>query len=981
MRDRLAGVVGQIDASCKPYRRTALKLKPCLVFLSLISLVSTSYAETGLSQVAGVWRLSLPRSLTPLELVVSPTERAGDAGCAGQKVWDVVFKFGGENKASAEDPAWVKFADQKKRGAFCEFVAQPGSSGDLEVHVSFPAKSGGTIKTLSFQTSDEYVVDVWREASEVKKKVALKSLKKETKTTSPTAKTSARAALVGVGVFDDEDAWTKALGVSVRAFDLNTPELNRFRLANPDAKTPEILQPKFSRLHLPLLNLPFVDQRIDFDAEPLKLKTFSAEDLSAEEASEVERKSLLDSLNLITLFAERGDWLKAQRSADILEQSKLSKFIPKNQAKWWFLKGLVDVRLGQQLKNIDLSNRGMDLWRDGIRLGASQGGSNHSFVEYMVVESLRHLLSQNLLYAALSMLTWSDRYAWSTRLEERFSYLKGEAYFRLGLMDESRKQFETFLTDRKNTSINAMNDRRLFGSATFRIGDTYYVQHRFNEAIVAYQQAFQNDKFSKRFTFEGVWFPEELRFDPHALFNRAESYVRLRKFSEALRDLRAFLFVSENHPEAGLVYYRIGDLLAEMDAPEEKVLGAWRECVYKAKGSLGARLCEARQAARELTSAKNKLVWPRIIARVEDSAPKPKALSNKIFELPDDDQRSYLELLLADSFLRLEEPGQAQLRLEPTVKLDPSSYLSLWLLEYRITSLQGVMHKKIEEKKYREVVALYDRFRFGLFMDTERPEVLYSVASAYVGLGLWDQAKKTVDIATEVRKTFRRNEERPYDVSDVMWSRIRAQVLLELLDKKLASEGDVALAMAALPKVEKSVDPQDLRLWLRFYQLKEALGDEAGVWKQLEGAATMSWSEVQRNSQILKTLKRDNERADLLNRRVGAWFGEREKLKDAGTPPVELLFDLFEVRAEAANQKPDQGEAAIAVADYLLGVLPKDPTQSLTKPLIAYRKGLVLVKLGRFSDARRSFGAAIQVAPDSVWGKLASSAQKEIEGK
>jgi hypothetical protein len=92
-------------------------------------------------------------------------------------------------------------------------------------------------------------------------------------------------------------------------------------------------------------------------------------------------------------------------------------------------------------------------------------------------------------------------------------------------------------------------------------------------------------------------------------------------------------------------------------------------------------------------------------------------------------------------------------------------------------------------------------------------------------------------------------------------------------------------------------------------------------------------------------------------------------------PGQDLLMDLAELRS-----KSGQKAKALSVYDYLMTV-PDDAKNSsgVTKSMIGYHRGVLLKDLGRIDDARRSFELSKRLGPDTVWGRLSSSAQKEIK--
>src|SRR5690606_14794867 len=107
--------------------------------------------------------------------------------------------------------------------------------------------------------------------------------------------------------------------------------------------------------------------------------------------------------------------------------------------------------------------------------------------------------------------------------------------------------------------------------------------------IKAYSNALSKMPSLEKVSFEGAWYPAELRFYPQALYHRAEAALRIGKEQSALADLRAFANFSLDHPNSSLVLFRIGDLLESLGAEEEKIDGTWRECLFRSSEGIGSR--------------------------------------------------------------------------------------------------------------------------------------------------------------------------------------------------------------------------------------------------------------------------------------------------------------------------------------------------------------------------------------------------------
>ena len=913
-----------------------------------------------------VYRLKGPADPSP-QVSTEETKNQG-GGCKGVRTLDLVLTFPSEPK---------KWLDSKTLPTGpCAIMARPLGEGRFEIRISYPATGPKNVRLayLPFISTQKYVIDHWLQVpapksakpkSEKKNSVAIKSVDTEM----PSAKVDATSLASN---FESQSSWERILGSAAMALDFNSPELDRFRDKEVEKNlglSNEAIE--LRDLKLPELDLPPMESPLTFAEEKPHISPF---DLSREgvEGGKALRdvKAVEDGMNLVRVLADKGEWLKARESIDILERSRQRARIPLDDAKWATLKGLIYMRLGHEMKEKILVNKAIEIWRDGLRKSNGWGGETQEYMEFMALETVRNLFDQNLIYAAASVLSWSRRYSWSSAAEERFDYLRGEAFYRLGLYDAARDAFTEFLFARKDIPINSFADRRLVSASAYRLGDLELKSGEMKKAIDAYTRAFEEGPRVRKFSFEGNWLPEDVRIFPYTLFNRAEAEVRIGREDSALRDLRAFLFVSPSHPDSGLVYYRIGDVLGSLGAPTEKVMGAWRECVFKVPKTLGGRLCLARKAAEEMAGSPQDK-WPRLIADIEDGIESEKKDTQNLVN--PDELTVYLNLLLAHAFLKVDRPYQALLRLDPLQTLSISPYLAAWYHEYLVTAVVGYADKQVQAGKFQEVIKDYEKRQKTLFLGQTRSEALWSVARAYRGLRLYDEALATLTSGEKVRDRLVRKKIRPYEPHAEDWIALRAAIQTDMLaadDKRI----DPKWIREGLGKLDASL-PEVQKLWIHFSRASGSVEEEAEWYGKLENSSGFGWADLERYVDVLAELKQTDRQRELVERRVGSWFSEKDKMKP-GLPPASLVMKLFDARAETGAV-----DGAVAVADFLTTLSAEQLGSTVTKPMVIYKKGQLLRKAGRKDEARQSFERAKQLAPESVWGKLSASAQKEMKSE
>lgn len=968
-------------ASCISYRHIALFLKSALIF----SLNSNSYASSGRVEfqvLNNVNRIRGPLKPLPIVETGTTTERGG--ACGPQRTRDLRLQF-------EKDPGdWMVGVEEAKKvlgkksaeGIPCEISAQPWGASGTEIILSYPAKTNprDTLRALVFKTSDRLVVDHWVARPQSKKAKTNSSGSKEVPPSGSGAKGDQSPLKMSgtlLDVFEDQTEWDKVLGSKVVAFDLNSPELDRFRWPQADPELGISTEPiERRKLSLPYLDFPSLDQTLEFEEKKFSFKQKFLEtdlDLETQKKLQTDPKSLdalMQGMNFLLFLSQDNDWLRAQKSLEILEKSQVKNHLPKDNARWWALKGLIYIKLSFKTGQKEFRTQGLEIWRTGIRRLTGRGGPQTEFIEFMLLESVRYLMDDQVTYAAAAIISWAQSFSWSQEVEERFGYLLGEIYFQLGLYNEAFSSFDKFYQFRSGKPLNASLDRRLVPASAFRLGDIMFRQNKFLEARNEYTRALSQLSTMSKFAFEGSWYPEEVARFPHVFFNRSEAALRLGFEQQALKDLRAFVFISPNHPKIGLVLFRIGEILHELKAPEEMVMNAWRECVFRVPETLGAKLCNARRSMNELrTTAKDG--WPRLIGIVEEALPQGE---KKFWDsLWPDDLEVYVNLILADAFIRLDEPRQALHRMESVKNREPSAYLKAWMHEYLVASFAGDLERNYQRGEFKEIISRYEPRKRDLFLHQTRPEVLWRVAKAFEGLNLFPEADKVLSLAENVKETIGRSIPRPYDPVPEDWLQFRARVNIGLFKLDPSKKPKALESLENLN--QKLVTTQ--RLWVDFGIHAKEPKIQARAWRALEAIDPLTWKDLELYVRALEETREFKEKAQLLEGTVGVWFGEvgRPRVDSRGSEvPTNLLMLLADDRLK--DSKNSAG--ALAVLEFLRTLDVKDLGNTVTKPMIEYKKGIALKNLGRIDDARQSFVSSRTLDPESVWGKLSSSAEKDL---
>lgn len=945
-----------LDVSYKTYRHTALFLKRFTQTLLILLIIPSSYAASTLEKVSSVYRLKGP--LEAPDSLRTETSLKGSAACQGKSVADLILGFSEPAKAQA----WIDIERFSSQGP-CEIKAYPTPDG-FELRLSYAASSGSEFQTLSYGTQSNWIVDHWlvvREKSGKKTTKTIQGKKAKAKASpndglSPLVNFSDKV----LDIYQDQEAWNKILGQMGQVVSFESPELDRFRVALSERDVSFDKKPRSQRPLLPpLLSLPMLDAELSFGEQAYEIARFEKDDLPKHDTQHV--AAALEGLNYLRQLVDDKEWLKARESIAVLEKGNVRKLIPVDSARWWAIKGLVYRRLGESLASRDLHRESLDIWRTGLRRVAGSGGNDQAGADYMMLESLRDLFSDGQYYAAAAMLAWSQRFRWSPPTEERLAFLRAEAHYRLGLMREAHELFADYVNSRKDVPLSAAFDRRLLPLAAFRLGDAQLRQNLYKEAISDYTDAFALIPTQQKMSFEGSWYPSEINRYPQVFFHRAEARLRQGNIGAALSDLRAFVSFAADHPNLGLILYRIGDLMELAGAPKEKVDGAWRECVFRTGENLGGKLCKARQARRAL-NAKNRGEWPRLVADIEDVL-----LSKNIAAFEPSfasDLKIYVRILLADGFLSAGDPFQSYQQFDRTRGLEASPDLLAWLQEYRLSALSGYLDSKVEDGKASEVMTALQKAKALPGLDESRPELIWPLARAYAALGLWKQSYEYAQRGLASDATKRPYKDRPYLPFPSDWRKIRSRVELKLL---LAGDIETTTVEKHLKELSgESKDPEILRLWKDFYKLSRNPGKEAETLAALKKVAALSAEEWKRYFEVLLLTKNERSLRAELESYVGPWLSSAPGKAGSDAPSGETFFMLFEARERQGDLS-----GAATVLSYLL--VKADLGTSLSKEQLLFRQGQLRRKEGKLQEARQSFEAAKALSADSMWGRLSVS--------
>lgn len=956
------------EASYTTYRHDALKLKALLLLL-IIPINSNTYASMSLIQENGLFRLEGPQKELLSVSVSEPFE--GEGPCQGKQVIDLVLSFENEGKSWATDNAPPRIVDRK---SICQTRLIPQENGMAELKISYVVKPKTRLRWVKYPTQNNWIVDFWIDAA----KQYTKEIKDIASKDAP-QKREEKVDSKFQSYFEDQKSWEMLLGSSVTANDFERPELKRFRLKSDKEINLGVESDSLERrkLVLPAFAFPRLESKIVFPEKKLEKVEFSVDEIiyptdstmSAEQTERIE-KGTLKGLNFIVNLVNKGDWLRAQTALDVLEKSEFRQNLPLRNPKYLAWKGVIYKETGRQVGDEKLKKAGLDIWRKGLQLGTGQK-KYQNFLDFMALELTREFYEAHQSYLNLGFLSWAEGFKWGTEVEQRFAYLRGESYLDLGFFDDAKSYFTEYFYESIKTPLTSYIDRRLVPKGGIWIGDIDFIRGRYEDAFRGYNKTITALSTGRQFSIEGTLYPNLIREYPQVLLNRAQAALHLGLEKSALKDLRAFIYVAANHPHVGIAYYKISETLARLGAPPEQIQDTWRECIFRSPKMLGGRLCAAQKASYEFSS-NNKNDWSRNVGVIEKIGSELSQSERQVFsDLQINDLKAYASLLFADAFIRVKEPFQALSRLDPTDKYEMSPYLRKWINEYRMVSLAGTFENRIREGKFKEVISEYELRRKSSLLNFVRPSILWRVAAAYYGLGLEKDALTVVNTGIQVQESMKEFSARPYDVEAVDWSLFSSNISLKLLrEKKLPPE----IVKKSVDRIPDNRTEKNARL-AEFYRLVEDSKTEEKVLEKIFESGQMNPAQLYRYSDLLKKQQKFPQLDKTILRMVAPWLAEaKKKFDESHYPGPELVMELFE-----AYERAGRHVEAIDVLEYILKIDEKHLSAAVTKPMVAYKMGVVQKNIGRFDDSRQSFAKVIELDPNGVWGKLAASAQKDLD--
>lgn len=927
------------------YRSKLVQFKSCARILIILLLAPHFSQAMELKALYSSNRLTIGSEILP------PNVNVLDSVRCGKSTKDLILTF---NSLTA-DASKALVGSLKIVSPYlkpCDTRADHSSDGSLRVVFSYKSPKN---KTLIYQTSrpnGEFVVDHWfgkKKSADLSRKISSELPDKRKKSN-----------IIKIENLNDL--------AGIKDIELRT-------FTNADSPYGDISLEKnlginSKPLRLQSLKVPL----IEFDLKKTEV-AFSPLEFPYREFTVTQTglsRGLKDSIQAIFDMAQRGDWVRASAAHDVLLSSKLSREYNKLGFFVTALDGFLKIQSAHE-KDGSVNNRlfsgGINIWREALIRQALLKEGSDPYLDFMFLESIRHLYKQKDYYTALSVIDETQGIKWSPMVEERVGYVRGIALMSLGMLEKAKDSFENYIKERKNLSIRDVSDRRLLPSAAFHLADLEFMRGNYQTSLKKYQEAMAYLPGTQTINMEGYIYPRSLVSFSSVLFNLSEAHLRLGEHAKALKRLRTLIAFDVEGTNHGIAMFRIAEILSFLGSDKTKVAKIYDECAFRYTGFLAGGLCEINLAALDQRYEARKF-WPRLestFAKFEQSK-----FRASWHELDHEDKLMYSALLKANFYLNRNRPLIALSALDKVRSLESSKYLKDWNYEFSAVAFLGAQRDLLSEGDNKSVILAYEKRKNNLFLYVDRPDVLFAISQAYAEQGLWDESKKAFIRAEELLATSENLEARPYQYSVDEQKYLNARISNGLYQNSKISRQEVEQSLSMLSSKHL---PSNLLL-ISFAQESGNLELEIKGWRNLEQYHKLDWAQIKSYSSALINKKMYKENRDLLEKHVGVWFYQKDK--SLNTKPDSNLSLSLVFRLAEARERDGAIESSLRIYDYM-SRLPKDQMDAETpKELILYKMGKTLASKKDYKSAREAFDSAIALAPASVWGKLSSTEVFEL---
>lgn len=484
--------------------------------------------------------------------------------------------------------------------------------------------------------------------------------------------------------------------------------------------------------------------------------------------------------------------------------------------------------------------------------------------------------------------------------------------------------------------------------AHFLLGDTYFLENRYADAIGAYEQS---EKL----------YPQYLGQFPN-LYNKAESLFWSQNYRSALDSFRMFLQRFPQSDHGGYAMTRIGETLEILGAPTKKRDGAYLESIYRYRTSPGGNVARVRMAAQRMPSMKEKEI-EKVREEIEDFRQKAHLTGLDAFT----------RLLIADGFFNRKEYDRSlPLLIEYYQKNPTSDQLPLFqqrIINHIVEKIRAV----VDKNDSIQALQLYGQYSGNWLKNVARLDLKYLLGRSFEIAGVPAEAEKFYRQVQEGMvglQGSKEGDERAVFEQLPILNEVHVRLAKALIDQKKDADAEVEIRKAEgatdlteTAKVE-SVEVQS-RVAEARGNMRKAIDLVSALIESWKGDAANVARAYLRQAELFSKLQ-DFANAEKALNKIQNLDGE---VSD------ELRASAMEVKGGIQLKKGDWQAAAKTWSELL-----EKSTDSIGPAEVRYQLGKIYFEHGQMNEARTTW-SLLDRPETTFWYKLAQEKLQDSDWK
>lgn len=254
--------------------------------------------------------------------------------------------------------------------------------------------------------------------------------------------------------------------------------------------------------------------------------------------------------------------------------------------------------------------------------------------------------------------------------------------------------------------------------AAFRIGDVYFQEKNWPEAIKTYQSTKEK-------------FPQMTKIYPNLHYNLAEALFWAGKYKESLESHVQFLSDFPDHSYGGFSMTRVGELLEALGADRSRVIGAFLESYFRYSKSPGAEVARIRMLSQQMKGMKDKELKKAVAEMQQIAKTSPLQTIGE-----------FVVLMVADGYQRRGENDAALKELIDYYQTNPTSGNLPLFKERIVRNIAEKLNNQAQAKDFFKLLKDHATYAKTWLKNTRRLDVRYFVAQAYEQAGVFEEARR-----------------------------------------------------------------------------------------------------------------------------------------------------------------------------------------------------------------------------------------------